>query len=100
MLNLLIGEKILPEKHLKSSQLLCEIHNSLDKEARVLYRDGRCHTKLNLQNPTNDCWQQLNKYIEGKSGDDADPNDPFYKVVIHWPCHFFKVICVESTDQL
>eukprot|EP00058_Branchiostoma_floridae_P009215 XP_002594703.1 hypothetical protein BRAFLDRAFT_101436 [Branchiostoma floridae] len=80
LLNLLLGEDVLPQSLLSTTHVICELKRDTRKHVVVHSRDGDCDTEFDLVGSVENQKRQLSRYIYSK-----EKVPKYKKVEIFWP---------------
>ncbi|CAH1261587.1 NEK11 [Branchiostoma lanceolatum] len=101
LLNLLLGDDILPVAHMSSTSTICEVKYGETRQALVHLREpdatGSQQIRLTLSEDPEECRQQLTPHIHLKKTE-RETLPPVSKIEIFWPVAFLKggVTIVDS----
>lgn len=85
LLNLIIGDNILPKNMFQCTSTICEIYNSVEKRAVIIDEKG---SEICLNDVTS---TTLSEYITFDENDENETPSSYKKVDIYWPLNRLKV---------
>ncbi|XP_078582006.1 bacterial dynamin-like protein [Branchiostoma floridae x Branchiostoma japonicum] len=93
LLNLLLGEDVLPQSLLSTTHVICELKRDTRKHVVVHSRDGDCDTVFDLVGSVENQKRQLSRYIYSK-----EKVPRYKKVEIFWPSPILhdRIFLVDS----
>ncbi|XP_078593959.1 uncharacterized protein LOC144871882 [Branchiostoma floridae x Branchiostoma japonicum] len=93
LLNLLLGEDVLPQSLLSTTHVICELKRDTRKYVVVHSRDGDCDIEFDLEGSVEDQKRQLSKYICSR-----EKIPKYKKVEIFWPSPILhdRIFLVDS----
>ncbi|XP_022801997.1 mitofusin-2-like [Stylophora pistillata] len=98
MLNLILGEELLPFSVLSTTSTICELKHGRERTIKIHYKDERKAPKEKILEESSPYKDQISEFVHVKSADLREKASDYKKVELFWPHALLQdgVVIVDS----
>ena len=101
MLNLILGEDLLPFSVLSTTSTICELKYGRDRRIKVHYKEEGKDPKIKSLDESSSYMDQISEFVHVKSACLREKSPQYKKVELFWPHSLLKVrniLCLENIN--
>ena len=103
MLNLILGEELLPFSVLSTTSTICELKYGRERRIKVHYKEEGKDPEIKLLDESSSYMDQISQFVHVKSASLRERAPQYKKVELFWPHSLLKVryaFCTENISQI
>ena len=91
MLNLILGEELLPFSNLSTTSTICELKYGREKKVKVHFKEEGKDPETKYLEETSSYLDQISEFVHAKSNSFREKASDYKKVELFWPHRLLKV---------